>query len=549
MSRNMNLRYDGCQPLATLCISDEIENSMIQFDGNDSMNQSHGNESSDRPAIIKPIVNFNLQEDFNATPETCGADHDLCITDVLNPSPPTKPTLNSIDDNIVDFEARTDTEVRDEEFVERDCPPQSPNHNCPPQSPTTSYNFHIEVDEDGSNQIEVLTQSLSEEFGCWGQNSISIHEPSPIKNRERQLFHTSPDKKDNIINSLLEKNRFMCSGLENWYSVDESDHEIIVTDEPEMPRNRAGFPEGRKKRIEHLKINLTPFELDEAAIVKGSINSKKYDPVKFEKRNYSFSSFNTPSPTSVASMGSPSNRFDCYNYELPTCGNTNATNVDKLALVDWDDIEEDLCYDSDPNELLVSSPMIEAKKDCRRRKQKDRTEMKTKTVSQLMGTKLLLVWHRPFESSSVAVHTWIEHGSYIHAGLIQPKLMWQESCGKERKDSERFILNKMSFHSIDLLDISKVIPLNSVDRELYPFAKKSHCLMIQAYDKEMIFEAESANERDIFIEGLKILVARLGSKIIVGDKDVLEEFFTPASSSVPGQVPDILIEGPVDVIS
>ena len=73
--------------------------------------------------------------------------------------------------------------------------------------------------------------------------------------------------------------------------------------------------------------------------------------------------------------------------------------------------------------------------------------------------------------------------------------------------------------------------------------------MIQAYDKEMIFEAESANERDVFIEGLKILVARLGSKIIVGDKDVLEEFFTPASSSVPGQVPDILIEGPVDVIS
>ena len=171
-------------------------------------------------------------------------------------------------------------------------------------------------------------------------------------------------------------------------------------------------------------------------------------------------------------------------------------------------------------------------------------------VSQLMGSKMLLVWHRPFESSPVAVNSWIEHGSYISAGLIQPKLMWQESCGKERKDSERFILNTMSFHSIDLLDISKVIPLNRVDRDLYPFAKPSNSFLIQAYDKVMVFEAENTAGRDKFIEGLKILVARLGSKIIVGDKDVLEEFFTPASSAVPGRAPDILTaDGNVQVSS
>lgn len=159
-----------------------------------------------------------------------------------------------------------------------------------------------------------------------------------------------------------------------------------------------------------------------------------------------------------------------------------------------------------------------------------------------MGTKILLVWHRPSHSepSPTAVHAWIEHGSYIQAGLIQPKLMWQESCAIEQKNKDRSVLNTMAFHTIDLLDISKVVPLNRVDRDVYPFAKKTCCFIIHAYERQMLFEAGSTAERDEFIEGLKILVARLGSKIIVGDRDVLEEFFTPASSAVPGKVPDIV---------
>jgi len=171
-----------------------------------------------------------------------------------------------------------------------------------------------------------------------------------------------------------------------------------------------------------------------------------------------------------------------------------------------------------------------------------------------MGTKILLVWHRPShskypasDSSPIAVQAWIEHGSYIQGGLIQPKLMWQESCGRERKEGERFILNTMAFHSVDLLDIAKIIPLNWVDRELYPFAKMSCSFVIKVYDKEMLFEAESTAQRDWFIDALKILVARLGSKIIVGDRNVLSEFFTPAGYAVPGEAPAILMDGCVDV--
>lgn len=447
------------------------------------------------------------------------------------------PTVAALEESkdykIAELDARSDTDTCGEWDVERRSP-----------SPEKSYNFHVEVDLNNSTQIEVLTTSYCDD-GNWSQTYFSEREFFPDENGQT-LSPSQNKEEDNVINKLIEKNRFMCSGLESWYSTDESEQEVIVSVEPEMPRNRACHPEGRKKRIEHLKINLTPFELDEAAIVKGSVNSKKYDPLKFDKRHQSFSAFKTPSPTSVAASRSPTSRFECY--ELPACGHSNKNNS---ALVDWDEIEEeDLYYDSDPNELLLSRAMMAQAKKERKQKQNDRNEKEIQTVSQLMGSKMLLVWHRPFESSPVAVNSWIEHGSYISAGLIQPKLMWQESCGKERKDSERFILNTMSFHSIDLLDISKVIPLNRVDRDLYPFAKPSNSFLIQAYDKVMVFEAESTAERDKFIEGLKILVARLGSKIIVGDKDVLEEFFTPASSAVPGRAPDILTaDGNVQVSS
>jgi len=431
-----------------------------------------------------------------------------------------------IDAEVIEFDVRNDTETREGDFDTRR---QSP-------IPERTCSFHVEVDEyNDYTQIEVLRTSYcaddSQSLGC---SSDADNFSDKVDHRLSPLQVKSAE--DNVFNKLLENNRFMCSGLESWYSMDEQDEEKFVEVEPELPRNRSCYPEVRKKRIEHLKINLTPFELDESAIVKGSINCKKFDPIKFEKRHQSFSSFNIPSPTSVTALKSPtmSSRFECH--ELPTCG----PQANKLALVDWEENEdEDLCYDSDPNELLRSKAMVSQKKT-ERRKKEDVVEDEIQTVSQLMGAKMLLIWHRPVGMSPLAVHSWIEHGSYIHAGLIQPKLMWQESCGKEHKDSERFILNKMEFHSIDLLDISKVVPLNRVDRTLYPFAKTSCAFLIHAYDKEMVFEAESTADRDKFMDGLKILVARLGSKIIVGDKDVLEEFFTPASSSVPGRAPDIL---------
>jgi len=52
----------------------------------------------------------------------------------------------------------------------------------------------------------------------------------------------------------------------------------------------------------------------------------------------------------------------------------------------------------------------------------------------------------------------------------------------------------------------------------------------------MLFEAGSEVERDRLAYALKLAVARLGSKIIVGDAGVFDEFFV-TGNGVPGEAP------------
>ena len=54
----------------------------------------------------------------------------------------------------------------------------------------------------------------------------------------------------------------------------------------------------------------------------------------------------------------------------------------------------------------------------------------------------------------------------------------------------------------------------------------------------LLFEASCQQERDALVQGLKGLVARLASKIIVGDERVFDEYFTPFGAVVPGEAPE-----------
>lgn len=67
-----------------------------------------------------------------------------------------------------------------------------------------------------------------------------------------------------------------------------------------------------------------------------------------------------------------------------------------------------------------------------------------------------------------------------------------------------------------------------VDRSIYPFVKPKNSFMIMTNEeKEYVFEAKIEEGGKRFLFAMKLMIARLASKIIVGDKDVFDEFFTP----------------------
>ena len=159
-----------------------------------------------------------------------------------------------------------------------------------------------------------------------------------------------------------------------------------------------------------------------------------------------------------------------------------------------------------------------------------------KAVDGILHRRMMLVWHQP--EGPVAVYAWIELGSQLRSALIQPKLMWKPVHETEDERGALGITNHINLHSVDLLDISRILASTKVDRKKHPLAKSKCSLSIETFDHNLLFEASCQEERDALVQGLKGLVARLASKIIVGDERVFDEYFTPFGASVPGEAPE-----------
>jgi hypothetical protein len=78
------------------------------------------------------------------------------------------------------------------------------------------------------------------------------------------------------------------------------------------------------------------------------------------------------------------------------------------------------------------------------------------------------------------------------------------------------------------------------DKCSHPLAKKRCSFVIEASNVKYLFQAKDEIERDRIIYGLKVTISRLGSKIIMGDPNVFDEFFTPKGNEVPGDMPSLL---------
>lgn len=131
-------------------------------------------------------------------------------------------------------------------------------------------------------------------------------------------------------------------------------------------------------------------------------------------------------------------------------------------------------------------------------------------------------------------------GSRLYNRVIQPKFMWRESYQPNLLNHKRLGLSGKSPHSLDLLNMIRILKPSTLDRTMYPFAKTDHTFTILSHTNEnFVFEAASMEERDWLVHGLKLVVARLASMIIVGDEHMFVEFFSQwANSSMSSDFTD-----------
>ena len=167
-------------------------------------------------------------------------------------------------------------------------------------------------------------------------------------------------------------------------------------------------------------------------------------------------------------------------------------------------------------------------------------EATSKLIKELVHDTMNLVLHP--DASELAARTssapsgqrvWVELGSRIQGQIIQPKLVWRTAHQKSKGKKGGAPNADEPTTSIDILDISRVRELSDAERkDGYPLAKRSRSFAIVTADHlTYVFEAKNAQEKDRITLGLKLLVARLASLIIVGDERLFADFFYPDSAA------------------
>lgn len=171
-------------------------------------------------------------------------------------------------------------------------------------------------------------------------------------------------------------------------------------------------------------------------------------------------------------------------------------------------------------------------------------EMVSEIIEATKNESLTLLWHPDLrkddedEAKSRAptcVKLWVESGVYLVDGtFLLPKLTWlprDESNLRKRKLNA----SDKNLGSLDLLDICRVRECEWIDRTVHPFAHTERSFVIQTQDTVYLFEAQSKHERGRVVNGLKLVIARLASLLMLRDLRAVDEFF--GGNAVPGEAP------------
>ncbi|KAG7336713.1 hypothetical protein IV203_036116 [Nitzschia inconspicua] len=163
-------------------------------------------------------------------------------------------------------------------------------------------------------------------------------------------------------------------------------------------------------------------------------------------------------------------------------------------------------------------------------------------IEATKNEKFTLMWH-PTQTkeenglpAAVCVKLWVEAGVYLIDGtFLLPKLTW---LPVHEGNLHARILNTSadSPGSLDLLDVCRVKECESIDRDVYPFANVDRSFVIQTQTGKFLFETQSRQERGRVVNGLKLVIARLASLLMLRDLRAVDEFFG-GNNSVPGEAP------------
>jgi hypothetical protein len=164
----------------------------------------------------------------------------------------------------------------------------------------------------------------------------------------------------------------------------------------------------------------------------------------------------------------------------------------------------------------------------------------------MINERLTLMWHptqdkKDANRSPICVKMWIESGvSLVDGTFLLPKLSWTKSNDADfdsSNASRRKILQTEPFKT-DLLDICRIRTTEKIQRREHPFASPRKSFIVETQSDTFLFEAQSEQECERVVYGLKLSVARLASLLMLRDVRAAEEFFGQVNAQVPGEAPE-----------
>ncbi len=212
----------------------------------------------------------------------------------------------------------------------------------------------------------ILVDDLDEGNANFYPYEDYAHTPQMKVGREKSIFRErTPQTPSNDTFDNLFQHALSCNTWQNWY-----DDEVCYKSKTQLlstrciskhPYNSSIDPKAKKKKMHHLRLNISPFGM--AAFEETNQSpSKKYKPIKMRKKTISFPGKSHSQKKASANSKWTKNKskkdYEWSSSIIATCGNFSHTQdieiVPKFNCYD-DESDGALCYDSDPGDQSFTS--------------------------------------------------------------------------------------------------------------------------------------------------------------------------------------------------